>query len=462
MKLFPYLTRETAIKSIKIIKAAGDSSFDINNYRYSKKKYSQEFKDQVVREANELNNNSFIAKKYKLDESNVRSWRKKYTPEINLKISKKRKRSNQRDDRILQIESEVKDWIIRMRSKKLGISFVDMQKKALEIAKKNNVPESLFKASNGWMCRFKKRQRLSLRCSTHQASKLKENASEQIKTFLDTMKKLKIEQITSSLFGAYTTKYVYLNLDEVPFPLDLSRNRTVDFTGNKTIEIIKNNKSEARITLLLAIDSEGNFAKPFLITRGKEQGITDDFNNNVFISQNKTAWITTELFLLYLKAIIPIYRKKYERSKCKFIIIMDDFSVHKDQRVLKYLDSQKVAYYYIPPGCTGLLQPLDVCINKPYKDALRKLYNKWLELEVNQIGETEKLKAPGNDTIVSWINQVNTTFNPELIKISFKKCGINIDHTEKHIISERLANQENLQDYFSELNHNELDLKYKL
>ena len=63
---------------------------------------------------------------------------------------------------------------------------------------------------------------------------------------------------------------------------------------------------------------------------------------------------------------------------------MDSFSGHKTESVFKLLNSDTdtnlnlKGYSIIPPVTTSKLQPLDVGVNKPFKDRLRKKWNKWI------------------------------------------------------------------------------------
>lgn len=46
----------------------------------------------------------------------------------------------------------------------------------------------------------------------------------------------------------------------------------------------------------------------------------------------------------------------------------------------------------IPEGLTRQLQPLDVGVNKPFKDLLRREYNEWLAAEGRKLTSTLQVK----------------------------------------------------------------------
>ena len=60
---------------------------------------------------------------------------------------------------------------------------------------------------------------------------------------------------------------------------------------------------------------------------------------------------------------------------------MDKCSAHKTEPILKKLENEGVMLDLTPAGCTGLIQPLDTCINKPFKDLLRKSFEEWFSKE---------------------------------------------------------------------------------
>ena len=421
--------------------------------RGKKRVYSDAFKTEVVTHANQFNNNLLAAKKFKVDESNVRMWRKQLTSPIRLIKIKKKKRQNERPEHIEKIETKLIEWLYDLRAKKQAIAFKDLREKALSI-KQQQCPDKLFKASNGWLARLKKRYKVSMRIATHEASTIKLKAVQLIEEFLNAQKELKIKEITDKLKNDDQIKYIYINLDEVPLPLDLSSKRTIEFTRARSISIIKSTRAKSRITLLLVIDSEGNFASPFMIKKGKISfvmliGVAKEISidiNDIFVSQNKNAWMTADLFLQYLKAVIPEYIKKYKNAR--FVLSMDHFAGHKDLKILEYLEEKTITYFLIPPGCTGLLQPLDVVVNKPFKDKLREYYKIWKTEELQKLGPFQSLKAPTIETMSKWVRETIINFDKEMIKLSFKKCGINVNPEEKDLISSMLRSQEELSAYF--------------
>ena len=58
---------------------------------------------------------------------------------------------------------------------------------------------------------------------------------------------------------------------------------------------------------------------------------------------------------------------------------MDKCTVHTKDNAKEKLKSNGSEVDFIPGGCSGLLQPLDTCVNKPFKDIIRKKFSAWFE-----------------------------------------------------------------------------------
>ena len=55
--------------------------------------------------------------------------------------------------------------------------------------------------------------------------------------------------------------------------------------------------------------------------------------------------------------------------------MLDSFETHKTEQVKRSFKSENTALTVIPGGLSSVLQPLDVCLNKPFKDRVRQ---KWM------------------------------------------------------------------------------------
>lgn len=76
---------------------------------------------------------------------------------------------------------------------------------------------------------------------------------------------------------------------------------------------------------------------------------------------------------------------------------------------------------------TGYLQPLDVMINKPFKDRVRQLFNEWWqEIGSKEDNLTKKgyIKPPSSDLMIHWIYDAWANIHPDLVAFSFEYCGL--------------------------------------
>ena len=79
---------------------------------------------------------------------------------------------------------------------------------------------------------------------------------------------------------------------------------------------------------------------------------------------------------------------------------------------------------FVPPGCTGKVQPADVSWNAAFKRHLQELYDDWQFSAPKEFTRYGNPKPPSNALLMKWVKQAWDMVTPEIIAKSFKKCGI--------------------------------------
>ena len=71
-----------------------------------------------------------------------------------------------------------------------------------------------------------------------------------------------------------------------------------------------------------------------------------------------------------------------------------------------------------------VLQPLNKCINKPFKAKLRMLYETWMVNGPFTYTLSGKKRAPSKELVLTWINRAWNGISQDLNEKSFKSCRI--------------------------------------
>jgi len=107
---------------------------------------------------------------------------------------------------------------------------------------------------------------------------------------------------------------------------------------------------------------------------------------------------------------------------------MDVAQFHKTPAILEQLKSHKITPSFIPPGCTGLVQPLDISVNRPFKDILRDMTEqKILHQEQNGLDKW----SVGDRRIATtwcvgraWAEFTGRDLGKKIIQDSFRNVGL--------------------------------------
>ena len=70
------------------------------------------------------------------------------------------------------------------------------------------------------------------------------------------------------------------------------------------------------------------------------------------------------------------------------IVSSDTYRCHMMASVVTRIQNLGVEVQHIPGGCTSLCQPVDIGVNKPFKNRLRSEWEKWMILEGLEHGTT--------------------------------------------------------------------------
>ena len=111
------------------------------------------------------------------------------------------------------------------------------------------------------------------------------------------------------------------------------------------------------------------------------------------LAYQEKAWMTTELTLRWVKEIWLPYTQRKEA-----LLVLDHFSAHLAETVAEKLSDGNTFSAVIPGGCTSVLQPLDVALNKPFKS---HICNEWLKFMEQSVAALEQEQMESDDPFSS-------------------------------------------------------------
>lgn len=94
-------------------------------------------------------------------------------------------------------------------------------------------------------------------------------------------------------------------------------------------------------------------------------------NKKLYAVCQPNSWCTSDIFKFWLK---EIYIKYQLSTKKNCLLIYNQAPSHKKDEIIAYMNNNNLNYLFIPAGLTSKLQPLDISVNKVFKNSYKKKY----------------------------------------------------------------------------------------
>lgn len=283
-----------------------------------------------------------------------------------------------------------------------------------------------FKASNRWISGFMKRNNFVLRQKTKIAQKLPADVETKVISFQRYVIQIRKEfnfQLCS--IG---------NMDETPMQFDMVGNTTIDVKGSKTVSVRSTGHEKSHFTVVLSCLANGIKLKPMVIFKRKKMP-KEKLPSGVLVHVQEKGWMDENGVNLWIR---EIWDKRPGGFNKRSLLVWDSFRGHLVDRVKKNLQDGRTETAVIPGGCTSILQPLDVSLNKPFKTYLRESWNDWMLHGEKSFTDHGNMRAPSLKQVCEFVIKAWDKVKTESVIKSFKKCSISnaLDGSEDDVLWE--------------------------
>ena len=374
---------------------------------------------------------SSAARKFGVSRKQIQDWKSarariEEASKAGPGASKRRRRlpGGGRKQRFHAVNIRVRDWILEKRRLRQLVSRRLIRLEAKRIAKE--YPEcSGFVASLGWLEKFLKRNGFSLRATTTTCQKLPVDSVTKIVEFILYVRKLRQEQ-----------NYDFSNIfacDETSVLLDPVGKKCVEKTGARDVTVQTLGHEKVHITVMLCAKADGRKCKPYVLLKRKRPipAVAAKFSSLLVLSWAGKVWMDNPLTEDFLRRILgPL-------SFGKRMIICDSFRCHISNDTKAVLSELNTHQAVVPGGCTKYVQAPDVSWNKPFKASICRSHEDWMAdgsgVEFTKGGNP---RPPPMMTYLQWVVDAWASISSDLIRKSFKVCGIttNVDGSEDDLV----------------------------
>ena len=373
--------------------------------------YDTSFKLKAVERA-EKSSKEAAAREFKVDAKRIHVWCTQKEQLLKMKNERKSKRRRLdgagRKPNDVEMEEELFEWIVELRSRHLRVSRRMIQLQAKTLSSDEN-----FKASRGWLDRFMKRHSLALRRKTTISQAVPSDVIPKLVNYILHIRSLQTRH-------NYSTDSI-LAMDETACWMDMPSDTTVATTGSRSIPLKTTGHEKDHFTVILTAKANGTKLKPYIVFKGKGTRLIKALQqiSGVIVRFSSNGWMNDTLTIDYLQSIIGAF------SFTKRLLIWDAYRCHTSVSTRAETNKLRLHTAIVPGGCTKFIQAADVVWNSCFKAHLRTTYDTWLaDPTGHEYTRGGNLKAPSRSLLCEWVKAAWDAVPANMVENSFASCAI--------------------------------------
>ncbi|ELU05436.1 hypothetical protein CAPTEDRAFT_46694, partial [Capitella teleta] len=268
-------------------------------------------------------------------------------------------------------------WFKAARTKNIPLSGPILCAKASKLAA--DLGHEKFEASNGWLSRFKDRHQIVFRVISGESANVNQES-------VDTWH----SNLQAEILMNHSPENIF-NADETGLFFQALPSKSLVIKGDSCSG---GKESKNRLTVLVCANMTGTTKLPLLVIgkSAKPRCFKNVKSLPCEYKANKSAWMTSELFLQWLQSV----NARFRREKRHIAMIVDNAPCHPRPS----FSLSNVTLYFLPPNTTSITQPMDQgvirCIKERYRrgviERLIKAMDKGIELRIDVLAALHLLR----------------------------------------------------------------------
>ena len=210
-------------------------------------------------------------------------------------------------------------------------------------------------------------------------------------------------------------------MDQTPVPFTYNSRKTLEVVGRRTVHVRKSTNDTKRATFAMTVTASGKILKPLIIFKGTRNGRIvqrefPNYDNDMIYLCQANAWMDEDAMLEWVEQVLRPHIESAPPGVLP-ILFLDSYRCHMMASVVSKVQDLGVEVEHIPGGCTALCQPVDIGINKPFKNRLRNQWEEWMIDEGLTNGTTS---PPTRENIVQWSRFAIANISTQIVKNAWR------------------------------------------